>query len=68
MGAEEYVFGSGKAPEWCARHMMFFRHADGSMGCEFHGYDKDYDLHAGDRIIRDGNKIIIRQQRGGGAY
>lgn len=58
----EYIVGNGMAPWWCRRLLMHYQKPNGEIGIEFHGYSKDYDLNAGDKLIRHNGKIIIRRK------
>lgn len=49
-----YVIGSGKPPRWCASKLMQYRKIDGSIGCEYLGRVKTFDLDAGDILEFDG--------------
>lgn len=59
---QEYIVGNGKAPWWCRRWLMHYQKPNGKVGIEFHGYTKDYDLNIGDKIMRCGDRIIIKRK------
>lgn len=59
---QEYTIGSGTAPWWCRRLLMPYQKITGGIGIEFHGYTRDYDLNIGDKLIRCGNRIIIKRR------
>lgn len=59
---EEYILGSGLAPEWCRKYLMHYIGYDGSIRYEFHGHDMDFDLRKGDRIIRRDGRIEIKRK------
>ena len=62
---EEYIIGDGQAPAWCHNLLMPYLKQDGSIGYEFHGGERDFNLRRGDTLIKhkDGKIEFKRKVR-----
>ena len=56
-----YVIGSGKAPNWCKNKLSAYLRPDGSVGYEFHGYLRTFELLPGDMLLKVGKQIDIER-------
>lgn len=54
-----YVIGTGKPPEWCRRQLTPFKRMDGSVGYEFNGAMETFIMEAGEKLVKEGNYILI---------
>lgn len=64
MQGESYVIGSGKPPEWCRNFIMPYRKKDGSTGYEYYGKRTTFYLKAGDELIKQDGRILVKENRG----
>jgi len=60
--AKQYIIGSKDVPLWCKNKITPFKRMDGSVGYEFRGTEKDYDLAKGDRLVLHKGQIHIRRK------
>ena len=58
---DEYTIGKGPAPDWCRGLLTHFQKYDGTIGYEFYGKYKDFDLNVGDKLIRKGKQIEVKR-------
>lgn len=54
---EEYVIGDPDMPLWASEYLMAYRRDDGTTGYELWGYEKVYELQAGDKLIWNGERV-----------
>lgn len=59
---DKYVIGSGPPPEWCAESLIAYQKTDGTVGYEFHGYRKDFELESGDVLLKSKRGIEIKKK------
>ena len=64
MEREVYVIGSKPAPNWCKDKLTPYLKMNGSVGFEYQGVLKTYDLKAGDRLIKQGRRVEIHRKKG----
>ena len=62
MAQDKYIIGDTLAPYWCKRYLMLYRKKDGSIGYEFFGKNKSYELEKGDCLLYDEGKIKVRKR------
>lgn len=59
---EKYIVGQGFAPEWCRRHLAPYRKRDGSMGYEYVGKFRSFELSKGDILEMEAGIVRIRKK------
>lgn len=62
MKKSEYIIGKGPAPEWCRGLLSPYQKMNGSVGYEFHGADRDFELNIGDKLVYDNGRILIGRE------
>ena len=60
--AEEYIIGTSPMPRWLRGRLLPFKKMDGSVGYEYRGYMRTYDLDVGDTLIRYGGKVYVSKK------
>ena len=61
--AEEYTVGASPLPHWLRGRLLPFKKMDGSVGYEYRGAVRIYDLDIGDTLIRYGGQVYVNKQR-----
>ena len=62
MIAEEYIIGTSPMPRWLRGRLLPFKKMDGSVGYEYRGYMRTYDLNIGDKLIRYGGQVYVSKK------
>lgn len=62
MIAEEYVIGTSPMPWWVRGKLLPFKKMDGSVGYEWRGHLRTYDLNIGDSLIRYGREVHVNRK------
>ncbi len=61
---EEYIIGSGIPPDWLKNKLIPYRKMEGTVGYEFQGTFRIFCLSAGDKLVRNGRRIDVKQRKG----
>ena len=62
MQIEEYIIGTSPLPKWVQGRLLPFKKMDGSIGYEWRGYLRTYDLDVGDKLIKYGREIYVSRK------
>ena len=49
-------------PRWLRGRLLPFKKMDGSVGYEYRGYMRTYDLNIGDKLIRYGGQVYVSKK------
>ena len=59
----EYIIGTKPIPAWCRDRLMPYMKADGSVGWEFYGKHRSYDLDVGDALLWVNDSICVDKKK-----
>ncbi len=59
---DTYIIGTLPIPLWCESDLQPYLRADGTVGYEYQGYRRSYDLVKGDKLLNCDGWIYVRRQ------